>query len=127
MGVGMPEDLVNGVMRGVDIFDCVLPTRLGRNGAALVRGGRLNLRNAQFIRDPGPIVEDCECYTCQHFSRAYLRHLTKSNEILGHHLISLHNVHYLLSLTRNMRRAIIAGDFAIFAARFLADYETGNS
>ncbi len=126
MGVGMPDDLVNGVMRGVDIFDCVLPTRLGRNGAALVQGGRLNLRNAQYARDPGPIAADCTCYACQRFSRAYLRHLTKSNEILGHHLISLHNVHYLLELSRSMREAIIAGDFASFARGFLAANSRSN-
>ena len=121
MGVGMPEDLVNGVMRGVDIFDCVLPTRLGRNGAALVLGGRLNLRNARYARDPNPIADDCSCYACQRFSRAYLRHLTKSNEIVGHHLISLHNVHFLLDLARRMREAILAGAFAGFATKYLAE------
>src|SRR5690606_8093911 len=84
MGVGAPEDLVNGVMRGVDIFDCVLPTRLARHGSAFVLGGRINLRNAQFSRDPTPIDPDCTCTTCQNFSRAYLRHLVKANEILGH-------------------------------------------
>jgi len=122
MGVGAPEDLVNGVMRGVDMFDCVLPTRLGRNGAALTSGGRINLRNAQYAHDPAPIAEDCACYTCQHFSRAYLRHLTRSNEILGHHLISLHNVHLLVNLARRMREAIIAGRF-----RELVNRELGNS
>jgi queuine tRNA-ribosyltransferase len=126
MGVGMPEDLVNGVKRGVDLFDCVLPTRLGRNGAALVRGGRLNLRNARFARDAAPIAEDCLCYACQSFSRAYLRHLTKSNEILGHHLISLHNVHFLLDLARRMREAIIAENFASFAADFLVATSRDN-
>lgn len=126
MGVGMPEDLVNGIMRGVDIFDCVLPTRLGRNGAALTGGGRINLRNAGFARDPAPIMETCDCYTCQNFSRAYLRHLTHSNEILGHHLISLHNVHFLVDLTRQMRDAIIAGDFSAFASRFLGCFQAAE-
>lgn len=120
MGVGMPEDLMNGVMRGVDIFDCVLPTRLGRNGAALVRGGRINLRNARFTGDPSPIASDCACYACLHFSRAYLRHLTRANEILGHHLISLHNVHFLVNLVRQIRESIIAGSFAALADEFLA-------
>jgi queuine tRNA-ribosyltransferase len=122
MGVGAPEDLVNGVKRGIDIFDCVLPTRLGRNGAALVRGGRLNLRNARYSRDAAPIEMGCTCYACGHFSRAYLRHLVKSNEILGHHLISLHNVHYLVNLAREMRDAIVEGTFATFAVGFLATY-----
>jgi len=122
MGVGAPEDLVNGVMRGVDIFDCVLPTRLGRNGAALIWGGRINLRNAKFARDPAPISDGCSCYACEHFSRAYLRHLTRSNEILGHHLISLHNVYFLVNLARQMREAIIGGTFAGFAAEFLTAY-----
>ena len=122
MGVGTPEDLVNGVLRGVDIFDCVLPTRLGRNGAALSKEGRMNLRNARYARDPRPIVDQCECYTCRNFGRAYLRHLTRSNEILGHHLISLHNVHYLVNLARKMREAIIAGEFKGFADGFLNRY-----
>jgi queuine tRNA-ribosyltransferase len=120
MGVGTPEDLVNGVTRGVDLFDCVLPTRIGRNGAALVTGGRINLRNARFTGDPSPIASDCACYACQHFSRAYLRHLTRANEILGHHLISLHNVHFLVNLVRRIRESIIAGSFAAFADEFLA-------
>jgi len=119
MGVGMPQDLVNGVMCGVDMFDCVLPTRLGRNGAALVPGGRINLRNAKFARDPAPIAADCPCYTCRRFSRAYLRHLTRSNEILGHHLISLHNLHTLVNLVSRMREAIIAGRFEELVRRIL--------
>jgi len=122
MGVGAPEDLVNAVMRGVDMFDCVLPTRLGRNGAALVRGGRINLRNAKHARDPRPIEEACECYACRHFSRAYLRHLTRANEILGHHLISLHNVFFLVNLVQRMRQAILDGNFAALAADFLTAY-----
>ncbi len=119
MGVGVPEDLVNGVIRGVDMFDCVLPTRLGRNSAALVRSGRINLRNAKFAADPAPILEDCACYACRHFSRAYLRHLTRSNEILGHQLLSLHNIRFLVSLAHRMREAILAGTFAAFAAEYL--------
>ena len=122
MGVGAPEDLVNAVLRGVDIFDCVLPTRLGRNGAALVRGGRLNLRNARYAQDPSPIDPQCDCYTCRHFGRAYLRHLALSNEILGHHLISLHNVYFLVDLARQMQASILAGTFVPFAADYLAAY-----
>lgn len=122
MGVGAPEDLINGVMRGVDMFDCVLPTRLGRNGAALVPGGRINLRNAIHISDPDPILEGCTCYACQHFSRAYLRHLVQSNEILGHHLVSLHNVHFLIDLMRSLREAIVEGTFASASAELLSMY-----
>ena len=123
MGVGAPEDLVNAIMRGVDIFDCVLPTRLGRNGAALVAGGRINLRNAAYARDPTPISESCGCYACQHFSRAYLRHLTRSNEILGHYLISLHNLSFLVDLVRSAREAILAGNFNAYSRNILADQD----
>ncbi|MBL8057501.1 MAG: tRNA guanosine(34) transglycosylase Tgt [Anaerolineales bacterium] len=122
MGVGSPEDLVNGVRRGVDIFDCVLPTRLARNGAALTRAGRLNLNNATFARDPGPVEAGCACYCCRHFTRAYLRHLVTAKEILGATLLTRHNVHMLLTLMREMRAAILAGTFAQYADAFLAGY-----
>ncbi|MBE2197845.1 MAG: tRNA guanosine(34) transglycosylase Tgt [Anaerolinea sp.] len=127
MGVGAPEDLVNGVLRGVDIFDCVLPTRLARHNSAFVLGGRMNLRNAQYERDAAPIAADCACYTCQHFSRAYLRHLVKANEILGHILLTTHNVHFLLDLMRQIRQAIRAGQFRAFADDFLQHYEVNQS
>ncbi|MFO7539438.1 MAG: tRNA guanosine(34) transglycosylase Tgt [Chloroflexota bacterium] len=122
MGVGAPEDLVNAVARGIDIFDCVLPTRLARHGSAFIKGGRLNMRNAQFERDPAPIDAACTCYTCTHFSRAYLRHLVKANEILGHILLTTHNVHFLLDLMAQMRAAITADQFTDFAAEFLSYY-----
>ena len=122
MGVGAPEDIVNGVLRGVDIFDCVLPTRLARHNSALVLGGRLNLRNAQFTRDARPLADDCACYTCGHFSRAYLRHLVKCDEILGHILLTTHNVHFLVDLMRQLREAIQAGQLALFAQEFLSHY-----
>ena len=122
MGVGAPEDVVNGVLRGVDIFDCVLPTRIARNGAALVKGGRLNLRNAQYTADPAPLDALCTCYTCTHFSRAYLRHLVKANEILGHILLTTHNLHFLLDLMRQIRAAIERGELRPFAAEFLSHY-----
>jgi queuine tRNA-ribosyltransferase len=110
MGVGTPEDLVNGVLRGVDFFDCVLPTRLGRNNAVFLKeGGRLHLRNAPFARDSRPIDENCTCYTCQKFSRAYLRHLIVAKEMLSATLLSIHNIHTLLQLTRDMRQAILGG------------------
>jgi len=122
MGVGAPEDVVNGVLRGVDIFDCVLPTRIARNGAALVKGGRLNLRNAEYTADPAPLDALCTCYTCTHFSRAYLRHLVKANEILGHILLTTHNLHFLLDLMRQIRAAIERGELRPFAAEFLSHY-----
>jgi len=126
MGVGAPEDLVEGVARGIDIFDCVLPSRLGRNGAVFTSAGRINLRNAQFREDARPIQEGCECYTCQHFSRAYLRHLIIAGEILAPHLNTLHNVHFLLDLMRRVRCAIVEGAFEAFRAAFLAEYRTAD-
>ena len=119
MGVGTPEDLVNGVMRGVDIFDCVLPTRLARHNAAMLRKSRLNLVNAIYARDPNPIDNSCTCYTCKNFSRAYLRHLIAAKEMLSATLLSIHNIHTLLQLTREMRDAIIENRFEIFAAEYL--------
>lgn len=122
MGVGAPEDLLEGVARGVDLFDCVLPTRLARNAALFSRHGRINIRNAQFERDPAPIEEGCQCYTCRRFSRAYLRHLFKAGEILGARLATLHNVHFLLQLMRDVREAIAQDRFSPFKEALLADY-----
>jgi queuine tRNA-ribosyltransferase len=119
MGVGTPEDLVNGVLRGMDIFDCVLPTRLARHNAALTRTGRLNLVNASFADDPQPIDETCACYTCQHFSRAYLRHLVAAKEMLSATLLSIHNLHTLVQLTGEMHQAILDGRFDAFAVEYL--------
>ncbi len=119
MGMGSPEDLVECVGRGVDMFDCVLPTRVARNGAAFVPEGRLNLRNARFARDERPILEGCDCTACRHFSRAYLRHLILSDEILGHRLVTLHNVRFYLRLMAEMRVAIVNGDFERFRREFL--------
>ena len=123
MGVGAPEDVINGILRGIDIFDCVMPTRLARNGSAFVLGGRINLRNAQYKQDPQPIMATCTCYTCQHFSRAYLRHLVTAKEILAHILLTLHNVHFLIDLMRNTRQAIADGRFSQFAHEFLGHYQ----
>ncbi len=122
MGVGAPEDLLEGVARGVDFFDCVLPTRLARNAALYTRQGRLNIRNAQFERDPAPIEAGCGCYTCRHFSRAYLRHLFKARELLAYRLATIHNVHFLLQLMRDVRAALAEGRFPAFKAEFLAEY-----
>ena len=122
MGVGAPEDLVRGVLSGIDMFDCVLPTRLARHGSAMVAGGRMNMRNARYEADPAPLVETCGCYTCRNFSRAYLRHLVKANEILGHMLLSTHNIHFLLTLMSDIRKALRKGELSQFAAEFLSHY-----
>jgi queuine tRNA-ribosyltransferase len=118
MGVGTPQDLVECVARGVDMFDCVLPTRMARNGGALTRAGRLNLRNARFTDDPSPIESGCTCYACAHFSRAYIRHLTRANEILGHHLLTLHNLHLMLTIARELREAVLAGRLQAYREAF---------
>jgi queuine tRNA-ribosyltransferase len=107
MGVGTRDDLLNGTYRGVDIFDCVLPTRLARHNAVMTGSDRLNLVNAAYKRDPRPIAEDCTCYTCQNFSRAYLRHLILAKEMLSATLLSIHNLHTLIQLAAGMRQAII--------------------
>jgi len=128
MGVGTPQDLIEGVRRGVDIFDCVLPTRLARHHAAMLQdGGRLNLRRQEFARDPRPIDAGCTCYTCQHFSRAYLRHLIVAKEMLAATLLSIHNLHTLVRLAQAMRQAIREGRFETWAAQVLAAAGQGGS
>jgi queuine tRNA-ribosyltransferase len=121
MGVGTPEDLVAGVANGIDMFDCVLPTRNARNGWLFTRWGDLKIRNARHRDDTRPIDETCACYACRHFSRAYLHHLDRAKEILGARLATLHNLHYYLTLMRELREAIAAGRLAEHAARFAAD------
>jgi queuine tRNA-ribosyltransferase len=111
MGVGTPEDLINGIMRGIDIFDCVLPTRLARHHSAFSKQGRLNMMNAAFASDPRPIDEDCHCYTCQTFTRAYIRHLVIAKEILAGTLLSIHNLQTLVDLVKEIRGMILAGIF----------------
>ncbi|NPA06221.1 MAG: tRNA guanosine(34) transglycosylase Tgt [Chloroflexi bacterium] len=124
MGVGTPEDLVEGILRGVDIFDCVLPTRLARHHAAmLAQGGRLNMRRAEFARDPRPIDATCGCYTCRHFSRAYVRHLIVAKEMLAATLLSIHNIYTLLRIVREMREAILAGTLDDWVAQWRAERE----
>ena len=126
MGVGAPEDVIEGVARGIDIFDCVLPTRVARNGGLFTRGGRLNMRNAQYAADPLHVEPGCDCYACQHFSRAYLRHLLKAEEILCLHLATIHNVHFMLRLMADIRSHIAAGTFAAFRGQFMAGYRLPN-
>jgi len=124
MGVGFPEDLVEGVLRGVDLFDCVAPTRMGRNGAAFTRDGRLNIKRAEFRTDKRPLDDECDCSACRRFTRAYIRHLFVSDEILGLRLLSLHNVHFLVRLMRDARDAIRAGTIAAWSSDWLARYHT---
>ena len=126
MGVGYPEDLVEAVRRGVDLFDCVAPTRMGRNGAALTKDGRINLRNARHREDPGPLDEGCDCAACRRFSRAYVRHLVTTDEMLGLRLLSLHNVHFLVALMRDARDAIDRGTFDGWSAAWLERYLAGE-
>ena len=123
MGVGAPEDIIEAVSRGVDLFDCVLPTRIARNGALLTPTGRLNIRNARFAEDSRPIQEACACYTCRTFSRAYLRHLIISREISGLRLATIHNLHFTLQLMEQIRTEIVQGTFASFRTRFLHAYQ----
>jgi queuine tRNA-ribosyltransferase len=122
MGVGFPEDLVEGVRRGVDLFDCVAPTRMGRNGAAFTRDGRLNIKRAEFRLDKRPLDEACDCSACRRFSRAYIRHLFTADEILGLRLLSLHNVHFLVRLMRDARGAIRDGTIDAWSRDWLARY-----
>ena len=126
MGVGFPEDLVESIRRGVDLFDCVAPTRMGRNGAAFTRDGRLNIKRTEFRTDPKPLDPECDCSACTRFSRAYIRHLFVSDEILGLRLLSLHNVHFLLSLARAARQAIMNGDLDSWSRDWLARYRTAS-
>lgn len=123
MGVGSPDCLFAGVERGVDMFDCVLQTRIARNGQALTSAGPLTIRNATYERDFSPLDVECDCYTCQNFSRAYLRHLVKAKEMLGAHLLSLHNLHFSLRLMERMREAIFVDDFPAFKDEFMTKYE----
>lgn len=125
MGVGTPEDLVASVQAGIDMFDCVMPTRNARNGHLFTRWGDLRLRNARYKNDLRSVDSSCACYTCQHFTRAYLHHLDRANEILGARLNTLHNLHYYLSLMRTMREAIEVGQFARFEQNFHADRHRG--
>ena len=128
MGVGTPLDIVQGVARGIDIFDCVNPTRLARHKTAITRFGRLNITKKIYEKDPGPLVENCTCYACQNYSRAYIRHLVRANELLGPILLSIHNLHILIDLSATLRSVIIEGSFQAFLKDFLSKTkENGES
>ena len=126
MGVGFPEDLIECVARGVDLFDCVAPTRMGRTGAAFTREGRINVKNAAWRTDQRPLDAECGCSTCARFDRAYIRHLFHAEELLGYRLLSLHNVHFLIALMREARTAIGNATFASWSAAWLERYAAGN-
>lgn len=123
MGVGDPDDLAQAVLRGVDIFDCVMPTRIARHGAALTFDGRINMRNQEYTTSQEPLDEGCTCYTCQHFTRAYLRHLIRAKEIVGFTLLSIHNLHFLIQHVTTMRNIILNdGDLTAYTSAFLQRY-----
>lgn len=124
MGVGSPEDIVNGVARGVDIFDSALPTRVARNGALFTWRGRCNIRNVSFSQAETPLDPDCDCYTCRNFSAAYLNHLFRSNELLGLRLATLHNLSFISTLMKKIRTSILNNTFGAFQSEFLANYNT---
>ena len=126
MGVGTPEDLVEGVRRGVDLFDCVMPTRNARKGQVFTSRGRLVVKNAVYARDERPMDPDCDCYTCRRYSRAYVRHLFQAGELLGQELASLHSLHFYLSTVRRMRKSLEDGTFGEWSAAFLDAFRSGD-
>ncbi|MDR1007078.1 MAG: tRNA guanosine(34) transglycosylase Tgt [Campylobacteraceae bacterium] len=118
MGVGTPEDLVENVQRGVDMFDCVMPTRNARNGTLFTSFGKINIKSAKYIKDENPIDNECDCFTCRNYSRGYLNHLFRAKELTFFRLATLHNLHYYINLAKQMRNAILAGEFAKFKSEF---------
>ena len=129
MGVGSPDYLIEGSKRGIDMFDCVLPTRIGRNGTALTKRGRVIIRDAVYSKDFSPLDAECDCYTCKNFSRAYIRHLLKVNEVLGMRLTTYHNIKFLIDLMKNIRQAIIEDKLGDFRDEFFDSfgYKTKNN
>ena len=123
LGIGEPEDLFMGVENGVDLFDCVLPTRLGRNGTLYTKTGKIHIENAEFRLDLKPVEDDCACYTCKHYCRAYIAHLFRGNEMLAGTLSSIHNIYFLVNLVKKIRQSILAGNFQEFKDSFLEKYQ----
>lgn len=122
MGVGEPKDIVEGVIRGIDMFDCVLPTRIARHGNAFTRHGKLNIKNSKYKEDFTPIEEDCDCYTCKNYTKAYIRHLVNIDEALGGRLLSIHNIRFLIRLTEELREAIKEDRLLEYRDQFYKDY-----
>ena len=127
MGVGTPLDLVKAVSLGMDMFDCVLPTRNARNGTVFTRKGKIILKNAKYQKDFSPLDEECQCLTCRNYSRAYLRHLLMSGEITGLRLATIHSIHYYLDLMKQMKRAILDGRFSSWKKKFETEYQENNN
>lgn len=126
MGVGSPEDILFGVEQGIDMFDSVLPTRVARNGGLYTPGGRINIRNAQWKESIKPVDPSCSCYTCRHFSAAYLHHLFKAEELLAYTLATLHNLSFLYNLMKQVRQSISQGVFNTYEKDFLAGYQSSD-
>ena len=127
MGVGKPEDIIDGVRHGVDMFDCVMPTRNARNGTLFTSKGKMVIKNAQYSDDDRPIDEKCSCYTCSHYSRAYLRHLFMAKELLSYRLNSIHNLYYYSHLMESIRCAILDGNFDDFCQDFFGNYSIATN
>ena len=127
MGVGDPIDIIEAVIRGVDIFDCVLPTRIARHGQAFTRCGKINLNNAKFIKDLTPIEIECDCYTCKNYTKSYIRHLITTKESLGGSLLSIHNIRFLIKLTEDLRKAIEEDNILEYKNKFIAKYKGINN
>ena len=127
MGVGSPDCLIEGALRGVDMFDCVLATRIARNGTCFTKEGRLVIKNAQYAHDFGPIDEDCDCYACRNFSRAYIRHLFKAGEITGARLASIHNLRFLIRLMEQVKQAIQEDRLLDFRNEFFRHYDMSRN
>ena len=123
MGVGSPDCILEGVIRGIDMFDCVLPTRIARNGTAFSKNGKLVIRNAQYKEDFRPIEEGCDCYACKHYTRAYIHHLIKAGEMLGAELLSIHNLRHLTKLTEEIKKAIWEDRLLDFKEEYLKNYK----
>lgn len=126
MGVGDPIDIIEGVIRGVDMFDCVLPTRIARHGNAFTRNGKINIKNAKYKEDFTPIEENCDCYACKHYTKAYIRHLITCNETFGARLLSIHNVRFLIKLTEELRKAIEEDTLLEYKEKFIEQYKNSN-
>ena len=126
MGVGTPEDIFLSVSHGIDMFDCVMPTRHARNGSLFTSCGPLNIKNARWIDDPDPVDPDCKCYTCNNFSKAYLSHLYRAHEILSSQLNTIHNLTFYLNMMKKIRESIASGTFSDFSHNFLQKYRSGT-
>ena len=122
LGIGEPIDIIEGVIRGVDMFDCVLPTRIARHGNAFTRKGKINIKNAKYKEDMTPIEESCDCYACKHYTKAYIRHLITSNETFGARLLSIHNIRFLIKLTEDLREAIENDNILEYRKKFIEEY-----